>query len=176
MKTLSREDELRLISKTKELVRKADAGDMARWFDTDVSDSDKLAMYAASWDALGLMPKADRRASRRSCSPEISPDMRALLIAGMLRCLSTSCSHVRSQLGILRYVFLAPRICVCEQCLPSLEGRFAEHAASQDHAGECDLCLTRGVTVFHSFHSAFNGAIYYGNVCPACRTLAVGTD
>src|SRR5205823_5953281 len=124
MKKLSRDDELRLLAETKNLIRNDTAAEeMARWFDTAVSDRVKFALQGAQWEALALMPEPSEGEAHRSVSTTIPPDMVAMMIAGMMRCLPRSCEHVRTRFDVAKHVFLSPRICSCKPCIISFESQ-----------------------------------------------------
>lgn len=167
-KTMTRADELRVIEEMKALFRKEEAcAEIGQWLHDAINDDIKMAMQDAQWDALGTLP--EKHGKQMTGIP--SGDLAALLMAAMVRCLTTRCPHAVMIPGCMRYVFLASRLCSCKECLPSFLSQFAEHDARQDHAGECDLCLTQGVQQFCAIHLAYNGAVFIGDVCPACREL-----
>lgn len=91
-------------------------------------------------------------------------------IAGILRVAKGghTCKHfVRGSRPI--YVFLAPRVAACQQCLLRFYDVIAAHDA-EVRAGldmRCDFCLEEGVE-FAEVRTAFGPCLVIGDMCGAC--------
>ena len=82
---MSRADELKLVKSALSLVNDdSQIDEIAKWYDGNVSESRKLELQGASWDAMGdLLPTKEGKLP--SMYPKINRNMIGLLMAGMLR-------------------------------------------------------------------------------------------
>lgn len=172
---MTRKEELEMIASMKNFVRDDAAVDkVAEWYHKSVNGRDKFALHGSQWDAISDMPElVSSKGVQRSLSSSVDPDLIALVTSAMFRCSLSSCKHVWSKLAIVRHVFLAPRICSCQPCILTFIDEFKKHDESRAHAGKCDLCLTDGLSEFYESRFAYNGAIFYGDLCRSCKTLAM---
>lgn len=170
MKKFSRKIELELLDKARKILNdKASIDQINDWHNNKLSDRHKFEMMSNHFDAIGRLKSPDKNEKLKMTS-EINKEIHAMLIAGALRCIQTSCEHV-NKINIVKYVFLAPRICCCESCPPKFLDCFIKHDAEQPNADECDLCLKKGVKVFKKFQTVFNGCVFFGDACETCVSL-----
>lgn len=170
MSKLTREKELEIIEVSRGMFQSRELAGEVLAKTESLGPRLQMEMTGAQFDAIGFLdcpPGFTRRTS--TC---IGGDLEVLLLAGVLRSMQTACEHVWKNHGIAKLVFLAPRICVCEPCLPLFKEKFLEHDAKKEHLDECDLCLEIGVgDNFRQVTIAYRGAVHYGDVCPKCLEM-----
>jgi len=96
--------------------------------------------------------------------------LKAMLIAGVFRCeAGTRCQHAKqaANLTLPLIAVLGARVLTCQACMPL----FAATAADPRHDNECDLCLTRGHTMFTGFVDTVVSIAVHGNACDTCAEL-----
>ena len=132
--------------------------------------ADQLA--AASRDTRALTEKlavvlpllAPERNWRQRLDTSPSDDVRAYLLAAVLDC-STACFHLKRggpQPAIIR---LPLRRTDCGRCVQTLR------RPPPDEGDRCDVCGTRGITVFVPFAVRQGPAVIAGDVCASCADV-----